>query len=106
MNAKMLTLGVVTLLGAGAAVVVLTRPVPHDPRSAQNTTVERLPGELPALRDEAAHYAPGSPAGGTGSAGAAVFSSKSAGGRTRRSTRPPSARAVTIAGTSSRVTRP
>lgn len=62
MNAKMLTLGAVTLLGAGAAVVLLTRPVPHDPRGGPSTQVERLPGELQPLRDEAAHYAPGSPA--------------------------------------------
>lgn len=62
MNTKMLALGLITLLGAAGAVLTLTRPESSDPRARSATAVERLPGELPPLRDEGAHYAPGSPA--------------------------------------------
>lgn len=62
MNARMAALGGATLVAAAVAVLSLTRPDASAPRTTNPTAVERLPGELPALRDEGAHYAPGSPA--------------------------------------------
>lgn len=62
MNARMAIIGAASLLLAGGAVLWLTRPAERTPTSAGSTVIERLPGELPPLREEASHYTPGSPA--------------------------------------------
>lgn len=62
MNARMIALSGASLLAAIAGVLLLTRPSGPTAERAPTTAVSRLPGELPALRDEAIHYAPGSPA--------------------------------------------
>lgn len=54
-------LGVGTLAVTAIAILALTRPVETPPAPARMTEVVRQPGELPAARDEAQHFAPGSP---------------------------------------------
>lgn len=56
-----LYLGLGTLLATALAILALTRPVETPDRPTQLTGVVRQPGELPAARDEAQHFAPGSP---------------------------------------------
>lgn len=62
MNPKMAAVAGGTLVAAMAGLLLLTRPTAERPRAAGSTAVERLPGELPAVRDEVTHFAPGSPA--------------------------------------------
>jgi len=61
-NPRMALVGAATLVVTLGAVLVLTRPGREAPATAEPTALERLPGELPPLQDEAQHYAPGSPA--------------------------------------------
>lgn len=62
MNPKMALVAGATLVAAIAGMLLVTRPATERPRPTGTTAVERLPGELPPVRDEVSHYAPGSPA--------------------------------------------
>lgn len=61
MNPKMAAVAGLSLAGAVAGVFFVTRPSGREARTpAGPTVVERLPGELPPVRDEVSHHAPGS----------------------------------------------